>query len=219
MLASPILRIPLALASSYIAQRSSTPPNPPAEVVERQKYHAKDTSTDTLGSILWWWLPSYWITLHFISFLEIYTILQAEIPILPRPPTLLLPLATERGQLRLSMVAAAGILFASVGYNIRMSAVRHLGRQFTFELSIQSKHKLVTDGLYSLVRHPGYLGAITICCGNVVFQMGPGSVCLERGLWHAALGRVVGVFWIFLNIAVSSIMAFRTASEDAALRR
>jgi len=37
---------------------------------------------------------------------------------------------------------------------------------FTYELSILKDHKLVTTGLYKLVRHPSYLGAFgcfTVC--------------------------------------------------------
>ena len=57
-----LLRIPLALASFYMAKKNSTPPHS-AKIEERNKYQAKTNgdSKDTLGNILWWWLPTYWV--------------------------------------------------------------------------------------------------------------------------------------------------------------
>lgn len=36
----------------------------------------------------------------------------------------------------------------------------HLGQQYSFNLTLQEDHKLVTDGPFSYVRHPRYLGLI-----------------------------------------------------------
>ena len=37
-------------------------------------------------------------------------------------------------------------------------AIYQLGRMFTLNVVITDRHTLRTDGLYTIVRHPGYLG-------------------------------------------------------------
>lgn len=41
---------------------------------------------------------------------------------------------------------------------VRLASYHSLGQLFTFELSIQDKHKLVTSGPYNIVRHPRSVG-------------------------------------------------------------
>lgn len=50
-----------------MAKTNSTPPHP-AKAEERNKYQAKanNDSKDTLGTILWWWLPTYWVRGHLL---------------------------------------------------------------------------------------------------------------------------------------------------------
>lgn len=100
-----------------------------------------------------------------------------------------------------------------------MHAVRHLGHQFTFILSLQNQHKLVTNGPYSVVRHPGYLGAITFCIGNVIFTAGPGSIWFEYRLWAHPVGALILLLWVTTNFSIMTLLFWRTTDEDAALRK
>lgn len=52
-----------------------------------------------------------------------------------------------------------GLILALVGLGLRTWAFRTLGRHFTWHITVFDDHKVVTDGPYRLVRHPGYTGA------------------------------------------------------------
>jgi protein-S-isoprenylcysteine O-methyltransferase Ste14 len=43
---------------------------------------------------------------------------------------------------------------------VRFRCYQNLGHMFTFSLAIRPKHKLVTDGVYSFVRHPSYTSLV-----------------------------------------------------------
>lgn len=60
-------------------------------------------------------------------------------------------------------VALAAFIF-SIGLTVRIVAIRHLAENFTMVLTTKSTDgfRLITDGIYSRVRHPGYLGLIAI---------------------------------------------------------
>lgn len=58
-----------------------------------------------------------------------------------------------------------GLLMIITGLYIRISAIRYLGRYFTANVQSVEAHRLITDGPYSTVRHPSYLGALLILTG------------------------------------------------------
>lgn len=67
-----------------------------------------------------------------------------------------------------------GVALMWAGVTLRLWAVRTLGSYFQPLVTIQSEHRLVTEGPYGLVRHPSYTGAlitligIGLSTGNVV---------------------------------------------------
>ncbi|HLY71047.1 MAG TPA: isoprenylcysteine carboxylmethyltransferase family protein [Puia sp.] len=58
-----------------------------------------------------------------------------------------------------------GIVMFILGFVIRWIAIFQLGRMFTVDVSIANNHVLKTNGLYSMVRHPSYLGLLLILAG------------------------------------------------------
>lgn len=58
----------------------------------------------------------------------------------------------------LSIIQYSGLLLIIAGLIIRFIAIFSLGRFFTVDVTILDHHKLKTDGLYRLIRHPSYLG-------------------------------------------------------------
>jgi protein-S-isoprenylcysteine O-methyltransferase Ste14 len=59
----------------------------------------------------------------------------------------------------------AGVLIFVAGFALRVRAIRILGRFFTFEIGIRSKHKIVEEGPYRYIRHPSYTGYLLLLLG------------------------------------------------------
>lgn len=68
-----------------------------------------------------------------------------------------------------SVIAAGmGVLIFVVGLWIRFVAIRTLGHLFTHKLTIKRDHRLVTEGIYRYIRHPGYTGTLLQGIGMMV---------------------------------------------------
>jgi protein-S-isoprenylcysteine O-methyltransferase Ste14 len=68
-----------------------------------------------------------------------------------------------------------GFVLFVLGGVLRIAPVFVLGRRFSGLVAIQPDHRLVTDGLYSVVRNPSYLGLIVNALGwSLAFRSGVG---------------------------------------------
>jgi protein-S-isoprenylcysteine O-methyltransferase Ste14 len=62
-----------------------------------------------------------------------------------------------------------GLVVVLLGFIIRWIAILQLGKMFTVDVSISSDHRLKTNGFYSVVRHPSYLGLLLVLLGIGLF--------------------------------------------------
>ena len=70
-----------------------------------------------------------------------------------------------------------GVVIGAVGGVLRLAPVFVLGRRFSGLVAIQPDHKLVTDGLYGVIRHPSYLGLLLTALGwSLAFRSVAGLV-------------------------------------------
>jgi protein-S-isoprenylcysteine O-methyltransferase Ste14 len=70
-----------------------------------------------------------------------------------------------------------GFLLYSIGGVLRLAPVFVLGRRFSGLVAIQPEHRLVTNGLYGVIRHPSYLGLFVSVLGwALAFRSGVGVV-------------------------------------------
>jgi protein-S-isoprenylcysteine O-methyltransferase Ste14 len=68
-----------------------------------------------------------------------------------------------------------GFFLYSIGGVLRIAPVFVLGRRFSGLVAIQPEHRLVTTGLYALIRHPSYLGLFILAAGwGLAFRAGVG---------------------------------------------
>jgi protein-S-isoprenylcysteine O-methyltransferase Ste14 len=58
-----------------------------------------------------------------------------------------------------------GLLICAIGCALRLLPVFELGPRFSGLVAIQENHTLKTDGLYTFIRHPSYLGLLLTCLG------------------------------------------------------
>jgi protein-S-isoprenylcysteine O-methyltransferase Ste14 len=56
-----------------------------------------------------------------------------------------------------------GVLLYAAGGVLRLAPVFVLGRRFSGLVAIQPEHRLVSSGLYGVIRHPSYLGSSFSC--------------------------------------------------------
>ena len=70
-----------------------------------------------------------------------------------------------------------GFLLYTVGGVLRLAPVFVLGRRFSGLVAIQPEHRLVTSGLYGIIRHPSYLGLFVLMLGwGLAFRSGVGVI-------------------------------------------
>ena len=91
-----------------------------------------------------------------------------------------------------------GVALFVAGGVLRLWPVFALGRQFSGLVAIQSGHKLLTTGVYGIVRNPSYLGLLVNALG-----------------WGLAFRSAIGVLLALLN--VPPLLA-RIRSEEMLLR-
>jgi protein-S-isoprenylcysteine O-methyltransferase Ste14 len=101
---------------------------------------------------------------------------------------LLLEIAPIRGLGRFSPVSvpimSAGLAVEAMGLFLAIWARRHLGRNWSGEISIKVAHQLIRSGPYRRLRHPIYTGLLAMYLG----------VVLVTGEWLAVIGLTLAVF-------------------------
>jgi protein-S-isoprenylcysteine O-methyltransferase Ste14 len=90
-----------------------------------------------------------------------------------------------------------GVALFAVGGGLRLAPVFVLGSRFSGLVAIQKDHRLVTDGLFRIIRHPSYLGLIVSTLG-----------------WALTFRSVIGVLLAALMIP---ILIARIRAEEALL--
>ncbi len=83
------------------------------------------------------------------------------------------------------------------GFFLRLSAIRTLGRLFTFEIGIREDHKIIREGPYKWLRHPSYTG---------YFFMNLGFSGLLANEWFLILSVVSISVFFFLRIPAEEKM-------------
>jgi protein-S-isoprenylcysteine O-methyltransferase Ste14 len=91
-----------------------------------------------------------------------------------------------------------GVVLYAAGGALRLWPVFVLGRRFSGLVAIQPGHRLVTDGIYRVVRNPSYLGLLLLCVG-----------------WALAFRSLLGVLIAALMMVP---LVARIRSEEALLR-
>ncbi|KAG2131630.1 hypothetical protein DEU56DRAFT_953587, partial [Suillus clintonianus] len=113
----------------------------------------------------------------------------------------------------------AGSLAVTIGGLFRLYCMSTLGKCWSWTLSIRKEHRLVTNGPYSLVRHPSYTGFLLQYIGLIVMYGEQGSWLRQSGILQVPLVNVLLAIGFFA-FTVCVWMAFsRPQVEDKMLHR
>jgi protein-S-isoprenylcysteine O-methyltransferase Ste14 len=74
-----------------------------------------------------------------------------------------------------------GVLAVLLGAYIRLDCYKTLGPLFTFDLTVQPNHQLITRRFYAYVRHPAYTGSLLLVFGLALSHLTRGSWMTECG--------------------------------------
>ena len=102
-----------------------------------------------------------------------------------------------------------GLILVVIGSSIRFSGLRSLGRQFSGFVTLQENHRLVQTGIYRLIRHPMYLGAILAW---------PGLVMVFRS-WLTIPIFLLATVFIFMRMRQEEKLLGKHFGEDFATYR
>ncbi|MCP4529001.1 MAG: isoprenylcysteine carboxylmethyltransferase family protein [Aestuariibacter sp.] len=81
----------------------------------------------------------------------------------------------------LSVVQFMGVPFVALGLIARVVARLTLGKEFSPVVQTTDSHKLVSTGIYQVIRHPAYLGTLCLLIG---FPLCFGSISRSQSKLH-----------------------------------
>lgn len=232
-----LTKLSLLLVEAYcthISVKSPTPRSPDHETAQYSKnnktrdivqwpnikgpflYRVRCLRTIVCASIF---TPSQY-TFYSIAFVEALFILVSILSPSTYLPRIFAPgTALDARTLHSTPIYALGLLFMCAGSAIRASCYRHMGRFFTFELSLKQGHQLVTTGPYAIVRHPSYVGSCLFYAGACLSQLGSGSWLAESGLWGSYAGSMLGAAYAAYSVFICVFLLARVPKEDMMMKK
>ncbi|KAK7060755.1 hypothetical protein VNI00_000487 [Paramarasmius palmivorus] len=122
-----------------------------------------------------------------------------------------------------------GTILAVVGTTMRCLSYRYLGEAFTLEL-VKAGHRakdpaasarLVTNGPYTIVRHPSYTGWLIGTFGWIMVHCVEGSWIRNQSssTLEGAIVKGFAIAWAFIFTAPFAWTLTRMPEEDAMMRR
>jgi protein-S-isoprenylcysteine O-methyltransferase Ste14 len=124
---------------------------------------------------------------------------------------LVLEIVQIRGLARFLTVSlrsvGAGVAVEGMGLFVAIWARRHLGRNWSGEITIKMEHQLIRTGPYKLLRHPIYTGILGMYAGTA----------LVTGTWLALAGLAMAVFayWRKIRLEETNLSVGFGADYDA----
>jgi protein-S-isoprenylcysteine O-methyltransferase Ste14 len=123
-------------------------------------------------------------------------------------PLVILPARGPGRFLPISLtIIGAGLLIEAAGLCLTIWSRRHLGRNWSGEISIKEDQELIRSGPYRRLRHPIYTGLLAMYAGTAVVT----------GEWLGVLGMAIAVFayWRKIRLEEANLHLAFGADYDA----
>jgi len=214
MMVDPLFRLPCILIAMVGLNTTVTPPHPPPR--------AEETVPSTLEALLKQRVGP--VIVKSISWgfalAEMTVIIASKFPEYELSKRILSTFVISGSAQSIQMTKwfLIGTFMTAFGGYIRWSCYRALGRFFTFEMCIRKEHKLVTQGPYAWVRHPGYTGVLSTFIGLGIWHASKGSYARECGLLNSYAVRGAVLVHTALVASIISGLLLRMPKEDDTLK-
>lgn len=88
-------------------------------------------------------------------------------------------------------ISWSGLIFIIIGLAIRFAARKELGSQYSVRVATSEDHKLITSGIFRVIRHPAYLGLLFLFIGIPLSAWSlPGFLLAVLGGIPALINRI-----------------------------
>ncbi|KAF8236633.1 hypothetical protein L208DRAFT_1251306 [Tricholoma matsutake] len=209
-----LARITLLIVQAACNQQACTPPNP---TPSKGRYHTDELYILQIAPLIF---KIHQCTLWFCTMFEILYYLSTIVPSylpLPIPTTSLVCPIAPPNAVHLTPLFVIGVFAVALGAYIRIDCFYTLGKLFTFDLTVNSDHKLVTSRFYGYVRHPAYTGSLLLIAGLTFSHLTSGSWLTACGpLRNPALAFVVSTLWWIWSLCV---VFSRADAEDKMMQK
>ncbi|KAJ3886170.1 hypothetical protein GG344DRAFT_81979 [Lentinula edodes] len=208
-----LFRVSLVIVQAVSNQWACTPPNP---TQEKNRFHTEELYILQIAPLIFkihmtiLWICAFFEVLYYAS---TWVSLSSVSPI---ASTIICP-STSEPHIRMSPMFTIGIVAVVLGSYIRLDCFKTLGRLFTFDLTVQPEHKLVTSRFYSYVRHPAYTGSMLLVAGLALSHLTEGSWLTECGPLRSSSSAIVvwAAWWVWtLAVGIS-----RAEAEDKQMQK
>ncbi|KAG2067221.1 hypothetical protein BDR04DRAFT_1105375 [Suillus decipiens] len=221
-----LLKVPFLVASAISLHTSLTSPSPPPLPQEKVVPSAFESFMNLALNIR---LPEFVkITAWAASLVEVANILAMHIGPLQIPEGIYgasaVRLLYTLHPTPITPVFLAGSLSVLIGGMLRLYCMSTLGKLWSFPLSVRKEHRIVTNGPYSIVRHPSYSGLLLQYIGVVITHGSEGSWIRQSGILQLPYMKVLlataflvfttGVFLIVNRCSAEDKMLQRALGED-----
>ncbi len=106
-------------------------------------------------------------------------------------------------------IIIAGLIIQAVCGALGVWARRHLGAQWSGEITIKVDHQLICSGPYRILRHPIYTAWLAMYIGPAIVS----------GEWHALLGAAVALFAYARKIRIEEATLLQNFGDQYAAYR
>jgi len=128
------------------------------------------------------------------------------------------PLQQSSSATYVSPALITSVILAGTGAALRIVSTRSLDMLYNSSTDLRLSHRLVTNGPYSYIRHPGYAGSILGVSGAAVCFLTKGSWARECGILQTR-GKWVFAAWLTWSCLWLAGLFVRARKEDDILKK